>query len=185
MDYYLTDDRWALIASRVPGKEGDCGCHGRDNRLFIEAVFWMVRTGSHWRRLPPDFGKWYTIYTRYRRWTQKRVWPDVLNALAADETCEYFYEDGKILYAPMCRPMRKQEDPAVTDMQTVERAQELLSSIGNQLETAGARADFAEPAQREFETAAQELIAALARYRSALSQTGDNPYPAENGERAA
>jgi len=87
--YYLTDERWALIASHLPGKEGDPGCHGRDNRLFIEAVFWIVRTGSPWRSLPPHFGKWYTNYTRFRRWTQKRVWPGVLDALAADESCEY------------------------------------------------------------------------------------------------
>jgi len=103
-DYYLTDERWALIASRLPGKEGDPGCHGRDNRLFIEAVFWIVRTGSPWRRLPPHFGKWYTNYTRFRRWTQKRVWPRVLNALRADESCEYFYEKGVIRHAPPLRP---------------------------------------------------------------------------------
>ncbi len=99
-DCYFSDERWALIASHVPGKEGDPGCHGRDNRLFIEAVFWIVRTGSSWRKLPPHFGKWYTNYTRFRRWTQKRVWPGLLNALAEDETCEYFYEDGAIRYTP-------------------------------------------------------------------------------------
>ena len=100
-DYYLTDERWALIASHLPGKEGDPGCHGRDNRLFIEAVFWIVRTGSPWRSLPPHFGKWYTNYTRFRRWTQKRVWPGVLDALAADESCEYFFEEGALRHAPL------------------------------------------------------------------------------------
>ncbi|ARN80829.1 transposase [Methylocystis bryophila] len=100
---YLTDDRWALVASRVPGKDGDPGRHGRDNRLFIEAVFWIVRTGSPWRSLPPQFGKWSTNYTRFRRWTQKQLWPVVLNALAADETCEFFYEEGVIRHAPLRR----------------------------------------------------------------------------------
>ena len=99
-DYYLTDERWALIASHLPGKEGDPGCHGRDNRLFIEAVFWIVRTGSPWRSLPPHFGKWYTSYTRFHRWTRKGVWLGVLNALKADEACEYFYEDGAIRHVP-------------------------------------------------------------------------------------
>lgn len=95
-DYYLTDERWALIASQLPGKESDPGCHGRDNRLFIEAVLWIARTGSPWRSLPPRFGNWYTNYTRFYRWRKKQVWPRVLNALATDETCEYFYEEGAI-----------------------------------------------------------------------------------------
>ena len=102
-EYYLTDERWALIASRLPGKKSDPGRHGRDNRLFIEAVFWIVRTGSPWRSLPPHFGKWYTNYIRFHRWTQKRVWPGVLDALAADESCEYFFEEGALRHAPLRR----------------------------------------------------------------------------------
>ena len=100
IEYYLTDERSALIASLLPGNEVTPGRHGRDNRLFFEAVFWIVRTGSHWRRLPPHFGKWYTNYTRFRRWTRRQVWPTVLSALKADPTCEYFYEDGAIHHAP-------------------------------------------------------------------------------------
>jgi transposase len=107
-DFYLTDARWALIADRLPGKESDPGSHGRDNRLFIEAVFWIVRTGSSWRSLPLHFGKWYTNYTRFRRWTRKGVWPRVLDQLAAAGPCEYFYEDGAIHYDPL-RPLAAQK----------------------------------------------------------------------------
>lgn len=100
-DFYLDDRRWAMISTSLPGKKGDAGCHGRDNRLFIEAVLWIVRTGSPWRSLPPRFGKWYTAYTRFRRWTTKSVWPEVFAKLAQDSGCEYFYEDGVILHAPL------------------------------------------------------------------------------------
>lgn len=100
-EFYLNDERWALISDSLPGKEGDPGCHGRDNRLFVEAVLWIVRTGTPWRSLPPRFGKWYTAYTRCRRWTAKGVWPEVFERLAQDESCEYFYEDGSILHAPL------------------------------------------------------------------------------------
>jgi transposase len=99
--FYLTDERWKLISSHVPGKEGDPGCRGRDNRLFIEAVLFVVRTGSPWRNLPPQFGKWYTAYTRFRRWGKKRVWPDLFAKLAQDGASEYFFEDGCIRYAPL------------------------------------------------------------------------------------
>ncbi len=107
-DFYFSDERWALIAPHLPGKESDPGCHARDNRLFIEAVFWILRNQSSWRRLPPHFGKWYTNYTRFRRWTRKGVWPGVLAALAAGGPSEYFCEDGEIFFAPLC-PLATQE----------------------------------------------------------------------------
>ena len=108
MNDYLTDERWALIAPHLSGKESDRGCHGRDNRSFIEAVFWIARTGSPWRQLPSRFGKWYTNYTRFHRWKQKQIWPDVMNALAADDACEYLYENGKIRRAPPRQPVAQQ-----------------------------------------------------------------------------
>ena len=95
---YLTDERWGLIASHLPGKKGDPGRQARDNRLFIEAVFWVVRNHASWRSLPADFGKWYTAYTRFRRWTLDGRWPEVLTALAADDGCEFYYENGEIRY---------------------------------------------------------------------------------------
>ncbi len=100
-DFYLTDDRWALISSILPGKEGDPGCRGRDNRLFVEAVLWIARTNTPWRGLPEHFGKWYTVYTRFRRWTRSNVWPDVFARLGQDQSCEYFYENCAIAYAPL------------------------------------------------------------------------------------
>ncbi len=81
VDRILSDDLWAAVAPLLPGKEGDPGCRGRDNRLFLEAVFWIARTGAPWRELPPEFGKWYTTYTRYHRWGKKGVWPGVVEAL--------------------------------------------------------------------------------------------------------
>jgi transposase len=99
--FYLTDERWALISSHMPGKEGDPGCRGRDNRLFIEAVLWLARTGKPWRALPPCFGKWYTSYTRFRRWSIKNVWRGLFARLAEDTSCEYFFEEGVIRHAPL------------------------------------------------------------------------------------
>jgi len=100
-DFYLDDRRWSVIATCLPGKAGDPGRHGRDNRLFIEAVLWIARTRSPWRGLPPHFGKWYTAYTRYRRWSEKQVWPEIFERLAADAGGEYFFEAGVIVHAPL------------------------------------------------------------------------------------
>jgi transposase len=52
----LKDEQWERIAPLLPGKAGDPGRTGSDNRLFLEAVLWMVRTGAPWRDLPEAFG---------------------------------------------------------------------------------------------------------------------------------
>ena len=67
----LSDALWERIALELSGKAGDPGRSGKNNRQFIEAVLWVARTGSPWRDLPSDFGKWFTVYTRFWRWAQK------------------------------------------------------------------------------------------------------------------
>ena len=67
----LRDDQWDRIKDFLPGKSSDCGVTGKDNRLFIEAVLWIIRTGSPWRDLPDDFGHWHRVYVRYHRWSKK------------------------------------------------------------------------------------------------------------------
>ncbi len=63
----LSDTQWQRIAPELPGKKGDPGRSGKDNRLFVEAVLWLVRTGVPWRDLADEFGKWKTVYTRFWR----------------------------------------------------------------------------------------------------------------------
>jgi transposase len=50
------------MAPHCLGKPGDPGRRGRNNRLFVEAVLWIVRTGSPWRDLPPAFGNWSSAF---------------------------------------------------------------------------------------------------------------------------
>jgi len=90
----LSDRQWERI---VPGKAGDPGRSGRDNRLFVEAVLWIARTGSPWRDLPEGFGKWFTAYTRFWRWAQKGVWERVFKALSDDPDFEYVLIDGTLV----------------------------------------------------------------------------------------
>ena len=57
----------------MPGKAEDCGVTAKNNRLFIEAVLWIVHAGSPWRDLPSDFGHWHRIYVHYNRWSNGNV----------------------------------------------------------------------------------------------------------------
>ena len=42
----LRDDQWDRIKGLLPGKRGDPGATAGDNRLFVEAVLWIGRTGA-------------------------------------------------------------------------------------------------------------------------------------------
>ncbi len=53
----LTDEQWACIRDHLPGKAGDPGRTAADNRLFINAVLYVLKTGIPWDDLPPRFGK--------------------------------------------------------------------------------------------------------------------------------
>jgi transposase len=52
----LRDDQVERIAALLPGKVTDPGRTAANNRLLVEAVLWIARTGSPWRDLPPQFG---------------------------------------------------------------------------------------------------------------------------------
>ena len=95
--FVVSDDAWEKIAPELPGKASDCGVTGADNRLFVEAVLWRVRTGSPWRDLPDSFGKWNSVFQRFRRWAQKGVFDRLFEAVADEPDFEYVLIDGTIV----------------------------------------------------------------------------------------
>jgi len=95
----LTDRQWWLIEPHLPGKASDPGATAKDNRQFVEAVLWIVRTSSPWRDLPPVFGKWNSVFTRFSRWSRDGVWRSLFKALADDPDFEYLIVDSTIVRA--------------------------------------------------------------------------------------
>ena len=95
----LTDEQWCRIEGLLPGKKDDPGRSGGNNRLFVDAVLWIARTGSPWRDLPPEFGSWNSVYVRFARWSDKQVWKAIFDALRKDADFEEVYLDGTIVRA--------------------------------------------------------------------------------------
>ena len=71
--FLLTDAQWEKMAPFCLGKPTDPGRTGGDIRLFTEAMLWIARTGSPWRDLPPMFGKWNTVFKRFRDWVKEHL----------------------------------------------------------------------------------------------------------------
>ncbi len=75
------------------------GSTGRDNRMFVEGVLWIVRTGSPWRDLPEVFGEWNSVFRRFSRWSDKGVWRRIFEAMSDDPDFEYLIVDSTIIRA--------------------------------------------------------------------------------------
>ena len=60
----LSDTAWERMAPLIIGRPDQRGSTGRDNRMFVEGVLWIVRTGSPWRDLPEVFGEWNSVLIR-------------------------------------------------------------------------------------------------------------------------
>jgi transposase len=95
----VSDAVWEKVAPRLPGKASDPGATGKDNRLFLEAVLWRVRTGAPWRDLPAAFGHWNSVFQRFRRWAKAGVFERVFARLSDEPDFEYALIDGTIVTA--------------------------------------------------------------------------------------
>lgn len=95
----LRDDQWERIEHLLPGKASDPGCTARDNRRFVEAVLWIMRTGSPWRDLPAEFGHWHRTYVRFSRWRKSGVWERMATAMRGDADTEHLFLDSTIVRA--------------------------------------------------------------------------------------
>lgn len=109
----LRDDQWDKIKESLPGKESDCGVTAKDNRLFIDAVMWIGKTGAPWRDLPESYGKWSSVHKRFCRWAKKGVWQMIFNTLAVDADTEWLMIDSTIVRAHQHSAGGKGAPPAV------------------------------------------------------------------------
>ena len=110
----LIDEHWKQIEPLLSGKPSDCGVTGRNNRLFLEAVLWICRTGAPWRDLPEALGSWHTVYTRYNRWSKKGRWEAIFKTFSEASDFEYLMIDGSIVRLhQQGAPPKKQQEEAV------------------------------------------------------------------------
>jgi transposase len=98
----LNDFQWEKILACLKtcqniyiGQESDC-------RNFLEAVFWITRSGSQWRLLPSSYGNWNTIYKRFARWSAAGIFEKLFEQISADRDLEYLLIDSTIVRSHAC-----------------------------------------------------------------------------------
>ena len=97
--FMVSDAVREKVAPLLPGKASDPGATAGDNRLFLEAVLWRVRTGVPWRDLPGEFGRWNSVFQRFRRWVKGGVFERIFGCLSDEPDFECALVDGTIVTA--------------------------------------------------------------------------------------
>jgi transposase len=80
----LTDEQWERLVGLLPPQKPATGRPALDHRTVVNGILWVLRTGAPWRDLPERYGKWRTVYSRFRRWREAGVWERALAAVQQD-----------------------------------------------------------------------------------------------------
>jgi transposase len=81
----LTDEQWALVCPLLPPQRSSVGRPPNDHRTVLGGILWVARTGSSWREMPEEYGKWETVYRRHELWLKKGLWRRILRVLGEED----------------------------------------------------------------------------------------------------
>lgn len=97
--YELSDVQWKRIKDFLPGRADSVGRTAADNRIFVNGVLWVLRSGAHWHDLPERYGKYKSLHKRFSRWAASGVWEKVFHELVRDRKNQYLMIDSTIVRA--------------------------------------------------------------------------------------
>jgi hypothetical protein len=80
----LTDEQWESVRHLLPPQRGSIGRPPLDHRVVLGGILWVARTGSSWREMLEEYGKWETAYRRHELWVEQGLWRRILRALGED-----------------------------------------------------------------------------------------------------
>lgn len=100
----LTDEQWDLIEDMFPAPAAT-GRPPVDRRNVVDGILWIKRTGSPWRDLPEEFGKWGTVWDLFDKWNANGTLDEILQRLRlkyANISDELWCVDGTTVRAARC-----------------------------------------------------------------------------------
>ena len=93
--YDVTEEQWKVLETVIVAAVGNWGgSNADDNRIFINGVFWVLRTGAPWRDMPPQYGKWGSVHKRFKRWCDNNIWEKILETVTDNPDFEWLMIDA-------------------------------------------------------------------------------------------
>jgi len=99
---YINEFAWGKIFVFMQNQKNIYVKTEKSCKNFIEAVFWIARTGAQWRELPDNYGKWNSVFKRFNDWSQKEIWNKLLEFCIDNPDLEYIIIDATIVRAHAC-----------------------------------------------------------------------------------
>jgi len=91
----LSDAQWEKIEAIIKERLGSWGgSNANDNRVFVNACLWIIRTGAPWRDLPPQYDKFGAVNRRCKRWCDNHHWEFILSELLDEPDYEWLMIDA-------------------------------------------------------------------------------------------
>lgn len=98
--YELTDDEWNRITDLLPPKNTNKqGRPRKSNRVILNGIIWIARSGAPWRDFPERYGSWETVYSRFRKWIEDGIMDNIFRILSFDAELDELSLDGSIVQA--------------------------------------------------------------------------------------
>ena len=102
MGPFLSEEQFERVYGLLQG-EAKIHTKAREReRLFLEAIYWMGRSGAQWRLLPASYGAWNSVYKRFARWDELGVWERLFQQVADDPDLQSVMIDATVVRAHAC-----------------------------------------------------------------------------------
>lgn len=101
MNYHIEQRTWEYILKFLRGIKG---LHTKEEsklRRFVEGIWYIMRSGCQWRLLPEDYGNWRAIHRRFKQWSDKGIWEQLMTYVV-DADKENLLMDATIVRAHAC-----------------------------------------------------------------------------------
>ncbi len=94
MEYYIEKRKWEQTFEFLKGVKGIHSKNEKRLRIFMEAVWYMVRSGCKWRLLPEIYGNYRSIHRRFKRRCEKEVLAKIYATKSRFRSCGNRWNDS-------------------------------------------------------------------------------------------